>query len=105
MSLSKMQRGITGLLRNVAERLSLRSSDAEHRQDADGSESSQRLIEVLSVAQNGGFSLQCDFARINAGYVAMAASMGLITTEQGRGMYGRKWFATRKGKAWLEVHQ
>jgi len=34
----------------------------------------------------------------------MAASMGLITTEQERGTYGRKWFATRKGKAWLEVH-
>ncbi|SMG43409.1 hypothetical protein SAMN06265784_104160 [Paraburkholderia susongensis] len=64
----------------------------------------QRLIEVLHRAQNGGFSLQCDYARVNAGYVSMAASMGLITTEQERGKFGRKWFATRKGKAFLEVH-
>lgn len=74
-------------------------------ESTESAETGQRLIDVLSVAQHGGFSLQCDFARINAGYVAMAASMGLITTEQERGAYGRKWFATRKGKAWLEVYQ
>jgi len=33
----------------------------------------------------------------------MAASLGLITTEQARGVYGRTWHATRKGKAFLEV--
>lgn len=63
-----------------------------------------KLIDVVQRAQNGGFSLQGDYARGNAGYVSMAASMGLITTEQERGVYGRVWFATRKGKAYLEVN-
>jgi hypothetical protein len=63
-----------------------------------------RLTEVIQRAQSGGFSLQNDYARTNAQVVAMAASCGYITTEQKRGSFGRKWLATRKGKAYLEVN-
>jgi hypothetical protein len=62
------------------------------------------LTEVIQRAQSGGFSLQNDYARTNAQVVAMAASCGYITTEQKRGSFGRKWLATRKGKAYLEVN-
>jgi hypothetical protein len=62
------------------------------------------LTEVIQRAQSGGFSLQNDYARTNAQVVAMAASCGYITTEQKRGAFGRKWLATRKGKAYLEVN-
>lgn len=66
-------------------------------------EAGPKLTEVVQRAQSGGFTLQCDFARVNAAHVSMAASLGFISTEQERGVYGRTWHATRKGKAYLEA--
>jgi hypothetical protein len=41
--------------------------------------------------------VQSDFARKNAGYVAMAASMCLITTRVTEGVYSSIWQITAKG--------
>lgn len=44
-----------------------------------------------------GFAVQSNFARENAGRVAMAASMQLITTRIAEGIYNGTWQITAKG--------
>lgn len=64
----------------------------------------QRLTKVILQAYTRPFSLQSDFARANAFYVAAAASLGYITTRTApRGhAYGHLWRATREGLKHLE---
>jgi hypothetical protein len=91
--------GLFTALDAVVARLAQHLNETEKQEAVDN-----RLTEVIQRAQSGGFSLQNDYARTNAQVVAMAASCGYITTEQKRGSFGRKWLATRKGKAYLEVN-
>jgi hypothetical protein len=49
----------------------------------------------------GGFSVQSLIARTHAEYVAMAASMQLITTQVGKAEFARMWRITNKGLRWL----
>jgi hypothetical protein len=52
---------------------------------------------ILFKAWQTGFTVQSDFARKNAGHVAMAASMQLITTRVTEGVYSSIWQITAKG--------
>lgn len=52
---------------------------------------------VVLEAYRHGFSVQSNFAREKAAHVAMAASMGLITTKIFSNVYGREWLPTVTG--------
>jgi hypothetical protein len=56
---------------------------------------------VLYKAWSGGFTVQSDFARKNAGLVAMAASAQLLTTRVTEGVYSSNWWITPKGIRYL----
>lgn len=58
------------------------------------------LRPILERAWLGGFSTKSDFAREKANGVAIAASLGLITTEIKPYKFGTKWVVTKQG---LEV--
>jgi hypothetical protein len=49
-----------------------------------------------------GIALQSNFFREYAPYVAMAASMGYLTTHIGGNQYCSEWHPTSKGLRWLE---
>lgn len=55
---------------------------------------------VVTVAYMGGFAVQSNYARSFSSEVAAAASMGLITTENIDGTYGRIWRPTTDGLLW-----
>jgi hypothetical protein len=55
------------------------------------------LAPILFKAWQTGFAVQSNFARENAGHVAMAASMQLITTRVTEGVYSSIWQITAKG--------
>jgi len=56
---------------------------------------------VLRRAWLKGFRTKSDFARMMADEVAIAASLGLITTKIGAQRFDRNWHITRKGLAFL----
>lgn len=59
----------------------------------------ENFLRVLRAAHIGGFAVQSNFARCAAVDVAMAASLGCISTCTGvdnKG-YGRIWYVTHKG--------
>jgi hypothetical protein len=60
---------------------------------------------VLHRAWKAPFSTKSDFARANAGVVAMAASDGFITTRVAAGLYGKSWLVTVAGLRHLGVLQ
>lgn len=64
----------------------------------------KRLELVIQQAYTKPFSLQSDFARSHAFFVAAAASMGLITTRTApkQGLFGHLWRATKQGLSFLE---
>lgn len=45
------------------------------------------------------FSTKSNFARLEASWVAVAASQGLITTRTGKDTFGTLWRATAEGVA------
>ncbi|AAN67887.1 MULTISPECIES: hypothetical protein [Pseudomonas] len=55
------------------------------------------LLEVLYEAFKSPFKIQSDFARFEAQAVASLASLGLLSTLEGHGQYGRKWRVTGTG--------
>ena len=55
------------------------------------------LAPVLFEAWKNGFAVSSNFARQQAPYVAMAASMQLITTRIADGLYSSQWLVTAKG--------
>lgn len=62
----------------------------------------KRLAEVILEAYRRGFTVQSDYARTHADYIAMAASIGLVSTRLYGNVYSREWRPTVKGLAWLE---
>ncbi len=60
------------------------------------------LVKVVLEAYTQSFKVQSDFARTEAEYVAMAASLGLITTRVHRDVFSRHWRPTVKGLMFLE---
>lgn len=59
------------------------------------------LTEVLLEARQHGFTVSNDFARRNAAHVAMAASLGLISTRLFGNVYSSEWRPTIRGLALL----
>lgn len=62
----------------------------------------KRLFTVVLEAYKRSFSVQSDYARAEAELVAMAASMGLISTKVHNNVYSRDWRPTARGLLWLE---
>lgn len=63
---------------------------------------SERLRLVVFEAHVQTLAVQSNFAREHAGDVAMAASMGLISTRVMTGIYCRSWLPTSEGLKFLE---
>jgi len=61
------------------------------------------LARIVIEAHRHGFSVQSDFARRNADYVAMAASMGLVSTRIVGNAFGRMWRPTVEGMTFLQA--
>jgi hypothetical protein len=57
----------------------------------------RRLTRVLEEAWTSGFSIQSNFYRNNAAYVALAASEGYITTIINKTTFGSIWRVTPEG--------
>lgn len=62
----------------------------------------KRLFIVVLEAYKRSFSVQSDYARAEAELVAMAASLGLISTKVHNNIYSRDWRPTARGLLWLE---
>lgn len=62
----------------------------------------KRLFTVVLEAYKRSFSVQSDYARAEAELVAMAASLGLISTKVHNNVYSRDWRPTARGLLWLE---
>lgn len=62
----------------------------------------EELIDVLTEAWKRGFTVQSNFAREQAEVVAMAASLGFITTRVMPTVFSRNWQITSIGLSWLE---
>jgi hypothetical protein len=64
----------------------------------------QGLCDVILEAHRKGFTVQSDYARMNADYLAMAASMGLVSTRVYGNVFSREWRPTVTGLGFLQVH-
>jgi hypothetical protein len=62
----------------------------------------EKLQQVVLEAQVRGFTVRSDFARQYAEYLAMAASLGLVSTKIAGNVYSSEWRPTIKGLAFLE---
>jgi hypothetical protein len=62
----------------------------------------QKLFDIVLEAFTRSFTVQSDFARANAPYVAMAASLGLISTKVHNNIFSSEWRPTVKGLTWLD---
>lgn len=60
-------------------------------------ECAKSLETILRLAWTQGFSIQSNFARENAADVAIAASLGLITTKLKGNTFGTRWLITKQG--------
>lgn len=61
-----------------------------------------RLHTLLDTIWREKVSVSSNIARNNAQVVAMAASMGLITTKTGVSTYANAWQITTRGLSWLQ---
>jgi len=61
----------------------------------------RKLCEVIIEAYRKGFTVQSDFARTQADYIAMAASLGLLSTRVYGNVYSREWRPTIKGLSFV----
>lgn len=59
------------------------------------------LDQVVRKAWLEGFRTKSNFARLRANEVAIAASLGLITTKIGKEQFDKTWHITRKGLSLL----
>jgi hypothetical protein len=57
---------------------------------------------VLRKAWLQGFRTKSDFARHYANEVAIAASLGLISTKIGKERFDKSWHVTRRGLSFLQ---
>lgn len=62
----------------------------------------KRLASVVMYAHLQPFRTKSDFARTMADYVAIAASIGLISVAQGAFTFNREWRVTAKGLRYLQ---
>lgn len=62
------------------------------------------LLETLRTVWQYNVTTKSDFAREYADYIAMAASMGFISTRITESIYGRQWQITSRGLVALEDH-
>jgi hypothetical protein len=62
------------------------------------------LYAVVWLAWAGGFTVQSDHARSRAVHVAIAASLGLITTQVEDIWFGRTWYITADGIAFMQQY-
>lgn len=60
-----------------------------------------KVIVVLKRAWLVGFRTKSNFAREFADEVAIAASLGLISTKIGKDQFDKTWHITRKGMDYL----
>lgn len=60
-----------------------------------------RLASVVMMARLQPFRTKSDFARQQADYVAIAASLGLISVADGALSFNRDWRVTSKGMRYL----
>jgi hypothetical protein len=63
------------------------------------------LVNVVLEAHKSAFSVQSDFARKESEFVAMAASLGLISTRVHRDIFSRHWRPTVNGLWFLETQK
>lgn len=63
---------------------------------------SHNMYEVVYQSWAGGITVSSDLARREAGWVAAAASLGLITTRESDGSFGRTWYVTQAGIGYLD---
>ena len=61
------------------------------------------LLHVLREARNSPVFIKGNFARTHAVDVAMAASLGFITTQVEWGEFSNRWHLTRKGMECLNA--
>ena len=61
----------------------------------------ERLLPVLERAWRKPFTVQSEFFRRHAAFVAMAASLQLITTCVDKNTFSSEWHITIKGQRWL----
>ena len=59
------------------------------------------IDDILRRAWLQGFRTKSDFARLHADGVAVAASLGLITTKIGAERFDRSWHITKRGLTFL----
>lgn len=64
---------------------------------------SDKLDALISLAYMDGVFIQSNYARTCPEVLACAASMGLLTTENPDGSYGRIWRPTHEGYLWLKA--
>lgn len=57
----------------------------------------KKLTDVLSRAYDYPFKTKSDYARVNADYIALAASLGLLTVVLHNGIHTREWRLTDLG--------
>jgi len=57
----------------------------------------EKLVDVLQFIHENDVMVSSNFAREQAAFVAMAASMGLISTKISMDLYGRGWKLTCGG--------
>lgn len=62
------------------------------------------LCIVLLEAHKVGFTVSSNFARAHADFVAMAASLGYLSTRVHKNVFGRDWRPTVRGLAWLNTY-
>lgn len=62
----------------------------------------KRLGAVILETYRRGFTVQSDYSRANADFIAMAASLGLVSTRVYGNVFSREWRPTVKGLTWLE---
>lgn len=63
----------------------------------------EELLLVVQAAYSSPFTTRSVFARTNAEYVAIAASLGLITTEHHLGYFSNVWRVTPTGLLYMEL--
>lgn len=61
----------------------------------------EKLASVVNEAHVRGFTTKSLFSRTYAEFVAMAASLQLISTRIAKDLYGNEWQVTVKGLRWL----
>lgn len=66
------------------------------------SETEDKLVDIILETRTRRVSVSGDFARANAEMIAMAASMGLITTRIHMDIYGRDWVPAIAGLEFLD---